>query len=150
LIELPAAAGTLAINSVEQRVERRGLWKRHDRFERERIAVSSTASETHPSFSKKYLLRGEDESRIRELFNDDVLNFFETQNTVSVQADGGQFVIYRPKKCIKPDELRQFMDEGLRFFADDIRTQSYQYRMKAEFSAEERELAKQLVEVLRE
>jgi hypothetical protein len=110
--------------------------------------VASTASETHPSFSKKYLLRGEDESRIRERFNDDVLNFFDAQNRVSVQADGGQFVIYRPKKCIKPDELRQFMDDGLRFFADDIRTQSYQNRMKAAFSAEQRALAKLLAVAL--
>ena len=73
--------------------------------------------QTHPKFSKKYLLRGEDETQIRELFKDNVLTFFETQTKISVEANSDQFVIYRPKKLIKPDELKQFMDEGLGLFA---------------------------------
>ncbi|MDE0866564.1 MAG: hypothetical protein OSA98_22510 [Rubripirellula sp.] len=73
--------------------------------------------QTHPTFSRKYLLRGEDEAQIRELFNDNVLTFFETQTKISVEANSDQFVMYRPKKLIKPDELKQFMDEGLGLFA---------------------------------
>lgn len=73
--------------------------------------------QAHPHFSKKYLLRGDDESRIRDLFNDEVLTLLETQNRISVEAYGDQFILYRAKKRIRPDAVQLFMQEGTRLLA---------------------------------
>ncbi len=37
--------------------------------------------DTHPNFSKNYLLNGEDENAIRNVFNEGVLYFFENKKT---------------------------------------------------------------------
>ena len=75
--------------------------------------------EMHPQFSKAYVLRCNDESKIRELFNDGRILFFETQQKISVEGGGDQLVFYRQKKLIRPDEgeVQQFMEKGLQVFA---------------------------------
>ena len=72
--------------------------------------------ETHPEFSKTYLLRGDDESSVRQLFNDSLLKFFESQPKISVEAGGNQLIFYRQRKRTKPDEVRSFMQEGFQVF----------------------------------
>ena len=72
--------------------------------------------ETHPQFSQTYLLRGNDEPEIRVLFNNELLTFFESQQKIGVEGGDDQLVIYRFNKKIKPDEVEQFMQEGLKVF----------------------------------
>ena len=72
---------------------------------------------THPRFSKAYLLRGDDEAAVRNLFNRELLRFFETQEKVCVEGGGDQLVFYRQSKRIKPDEVEQFMQEGVGIYA---------------------------------
>ena len=71
---------------------------------------------SHPDFSKKYLLRGDDESVIRALFNNELLNYFESQQKISVEGGGDQLIFYRAAKLIKHEEVEQFMDEGFQAF----------------------------------
>jgi hypothetical protein len=73
--------------------------------------------DSHPEFSKKYLLRGEDEARVRELFTPAALSFFESRKKVCVEGGGDQLGFYSQKKRIKPSETREFMQEGLQIFA---------------------------------
>jgi len=73
--------------------------------------------ETHPQFSRTYLLRGDDELAVRELFSEELLTFFESQQKISVEGGGDQLVFYRGGKRMKPDEVQQFMQEGYRVFA---------------------------------
>ncbi len=73
--------------------------------------------ETNPRFSAEYLLRGDDESGIRELFSDELLTFFESQEEISVEGGGDQLVFYHQDKRIKPDAAREFMEEGFQVFA---------------------------------
>jgi len=73
--------------------------------------------DSHPNFSKHYLLRGSDEEAIRELFDDDLLSFFETQEKVCVEADGHDLIIYRQRKRIEPDTVQEFLREGFGIFA---------------------------------
>ncbi len=70
--------------------------------------------DSHPEFSKKYLLRGDNEASIRQLFNNNVLTNIESQQKISIEGGGNQLVFY--KKRIKPDDIESFMDEGFRFF----------------------------------
>ena len=73
--------------------------------------------ESHPLFSKKYLLRGDNEAAIRELFDDRLLSFFEGETKISVEGSRGQLVYYRQKKRIKPADTQNFMKEGFQIFA---------------------------------
>ena len=72
--------------------------------------------DTHPKFSKNYLLRGSPEERIREVFNEDVLSFFETKSDVSVEAQGQLLVLFRRNGRVKPHEIRSLMEEGFTAF----------------------------------
>ncbi len=72
--------------------------------------------ETHAGFSKSYLLRGTDEEQIRETFTDQVLEYFEQHQGISVEAARDDLIFYRASKRIKPTDVRQFMEEGFRVF----------------------------------
>ena len=72
--------------------------------------------ETHPLFSKSYLLRGDNEAAIRGLFNNELLNFIESQQKISIEGSGDQLVFYRHKKRVKPEEVEEFMGEGFKVF----------------------------------
>ena len=72
--------------------------------------------ETHPQFSKGYLLRGDDEAGVRQLFNDELLTFFQSHQKMSVEGGGDQLVFYRQRSRIKPDEVQRFMEEGFGVF----------------------------------
>ncbi|MFP6597752.1 MAG: hypothetical protein VCC01_09870 [Candidatus Hydrogenedentota bacterium] len=71
---------------------------------------------SHPEFSKKYLLRGEDVDAIDALFRDDILSFFETQTKVSVEGHGQELIYYRAGKRINPEELISFLQDGSEVF----------------------------------
>ena len=72
--------------------------------------------DSHPQFSKKYLLRGNDEQKVRELFATEVLGFFEGQDGISTKGGGDQLIFYRLGKRIKPEDVRPFIEEGLEVF----------------------------------
>lgn len=51
--------------------------------------------DSHPVFSKRFLLRGPDEATIREFFKPELLEFFESHQGVSVEASGDRLIYYR-------------------------------------------------------
>lgn len=62
--------------------------------------------DSYPEFSKRYLLRGGDEERIRKLFNPDMLVRFESEEKGLVVEAGSQILIcYRSGKRVKPEAL---------------------------------------------
>lgn len=70
--------------------------------------------EQNPGFSKRYLLRGEDERAIREAFSRDTLVHFEDRPGWCVEAGGDWLVVYRSGKRVDPEGLREFLDEASR------------------------------------
>ena len=68
--------------------------------------------DTHPVFSKAYLLKGPEEDAVRGVFPPDVLEFFEERPGVCVEADSKVLVFYRQNTRIDPKTLRAFMAEG--------------------------------------
>ena len=69
--------------------------------------------ESHPEFSRSYLLRGDDESAIRELFTSDVLDFYERHPGLVTEGSGNKLLYYRDGVVVQPDELRAHLDEAL-------------------------------------
>lgn len=72
--------------------------------------------EIHPQFSKAYLVEGENELEIRQLFGEELRIFFQVHQEISVEGENDQLIIYRHKKRIEPDEIQQFKQEGQQVF----------------------------------
>ncbi len=75
---------------------------------------------THPDFSKRFLLRGEDETKIRALFTNKLLNFLESQQKITIEGGGNQLILYRDNKRIRPEEWQSFIDQGFQFFDEFV------------------------------
>ena len=66
-----------------------------------------------PEFSRRYLLRGQDEQNIRNVFSERVLSFYETQNQhLNTEAGGDQLFIYQDDVQVSPENIRQFVESG--------------------------------------
>ena len=73
--------------------------------------------ENHPAFSSKYLLRGVDETAIRSLFTDSVIAFYESETGFCTEVEINQILFYRPGVRVKPENIRPFLDKGLKLLA---------------------------------
>lgn len=65
-----------------------------------------------PDFSKKYLLKGKNEVKIRELFTSEVISFFEWNLGLCVEAQGNILIVYKQNIRCKPDDIRDFLKNG--------------------------------------
>lgn len=70
--------------------------------------------DTNEEFSKKYLLRGQDETAIRRLFTNDALTLLAGQPGWSVEAVGGRVLVYRGYKAAEAAQLPAFAADTLR------------------------------------
>jgi hypothetical protein len=62
-----------------------------------------------PEFSKRYLLRGQDEAGIRRVFGDRLLGFYETNQRVSTDGGGDQLFFYQENVRVNPENIQQFV-----------------------------------------
>jgi hypothetical protein len=73
--------------------------------------------DTHPRFSKQYVLRGENEDAVRERFPDHVLEYYEGTTGVCTEASGGRLVHYRATTRQPPEKARELLEEGFEVLA---------------------------------
>jgi hypothetical protein len=73
--------------------------------------------ETHPAFSGKYLLRGDNDADIRAVFTPTILEYFEAHAGLNVEAWGQTLLFYRLGKRVKPEEVNAFLADGLSLLA---------------------------------
>ncbi len=73
--------------------------------------------DTHPTFSRQFLLRGPDEAAIRATFSPEVLDELETRPGLSIEASRDRLIVYRGGKRIKPAEIRPFMELGFAVYS---------------------------------
>ena len=66
-----------------------------------------------PEFSKRYLLRGQDEPAIRQAFNDQLLSFFETYQGTCVDAGNNQLFVFRTEFRCPPEEVQNQLSVAL-------------------------------------
>jgi hypothetical protein len=67
-----------------------------------------------PIFTKTYLLRGTNESAVRELFDDRAASFYEEQPDLSAEGGGFELLFYRANTLVPPEQIRAFLEEGFR------------------------------------
>ena len=60
--------------------------------------------EMYPDFSKKFLVTGNDESKIRAFFTDSLINFFENTQIYHLESNGEGLIIFDKIKLARTDE----------------------------------------------
>jgi len=67
---------------------------------------------SHKKFSDTFLLKGDDEMGIRQVFKTHVLDFFEDINkNINIEAEKGRIMVYKHNKTIKPKYLKNHLFE---------------------------------------
>ncbi len=61
---------------------------------------------SHPKFSQMFVLQGSDEEAVRRFFTPSLLEFFESQEKVSVEGGMGRVMIYNARKRLPPAEVK--------------------------------------------
>jgi len=65
-----------------------------------------------PEFSKRYLLRGQDEQAIMRAFNDHILAFYEANQGLHTEGGGSQLFLYRQNYRVEPQQAIQYLQWG--------------------------------------
>lgn len=81
----------------------------HDRLARRRIKF-----DTHPQFSNRFVLNGEDEDAVRTFFNAKVLSQLESMPDISIEGIGPKLIYFRRGYHVSPDEVQSFSKEGFK------------------------------------
>lgn len=68
----------------------------------------------HNDFSKRFYLLGEDEIKIKALFNDDVTNFFESNPYYHIESNGSSLLIFGRERQASIKEIKALFDFGKR------------------------------------
>ena len=68
---------------------------------------------SHPEFSRRFLLRGDDEEAVRRIFGPSALAWFERNLGLCVEGAGGVIIVYRTGRLRAVDEIRIALHEGL-------------------------------------
>jgi hypothetical protein len=67
-----------------------------------------------PEFSRQYILRGQDESAIRQTFNDGLLSFYEQYPGSCTDGGGNQLFVYRGAYRFQPQEIQSYVGLALK------------------------------------
>jgi len=67
-------------------------------------------------FSKRILLRSDDESAIRKIFHIKLLTLLENEEDLCVEAHNEQIIFYRKYKRIKPEDIKYFYEKVERLY----------------------------------
>lgn len=68
--------------------------------------------ESHPKFSKLFVLKSSDEKGTREFFKPALLEYFESQPGINIEAERGVMFFYRGARLSKPSELKDLFAQA--------------------------------------
>lgn len=72
--------------------------------------------DSHPRFSKLFVLQGENEDDVRLFFDNKLLEYFEQNEGLYVESAPGAFIFFN-RQLSKPDQIRELMDQGYAAYA---------------------------------
>lgn len=72
--------------------------------------------EEFPEFSRRYRLKGPDESYIRASLNEKVLSFFSEEKNWYLEGINYYMIFYQKHKLLSPEEIRTFYQKGIQVF----------------------------------
>ncbi len=68
--------------------------------------------ESHPKFSRSYLLRGENEAQVRLRFHPGVLGFWEQHPNYCAEGAGAHLILWQNNRQVSPEEMAEWMRLG--------------------------------------
>lgn len=71
---------------------------------------------THPKFSKKYHLKGDDEDYIRHIMNEEVLDFFTRYNRWYLEGVNYYMILYKRDKLLSVKDIKHLYAKGIHLF----------------------------------
>lgn len=92
-------------------LEPEGLWSKFS----ELVFDKDIDFKSHPEFSKKYYLRGANESSVREFFEKEVIQFFEENDEVHVECHKHKLLVYKRRDVLNVDEIKEMIQ-----FVEDL------------------------------
>ncbi len=72
--------------------------------------------EEYPEFSDRYLLKGEDEERIRRRMTKEVVHFFTLERGWYLEGVNYYMVLYKYRKLVPPKKIEAFYEKGLQVY----------------------------------
>ena len=72
--------------------------------------------ESHPKFSKMFVLQGPDENAVRSLFTPALLEFFEEKSGITIQTVPGGLLYFRGTRRARPEEFKDLLAEAYEVF----------------------------------
>lgn len=66
--------------------------------------------EMYPDFSKRFLITGKEEAKIRSFFTDDLIRFFENNQIYHIESNGEAIIIFDKIKLARTDETIALID----------------------------------------
>ena len=72
--------------------------------------------EEFPKFSQLFVLQGDHEEQIRSFLKPPVIEWMENKPGISLEAVGQTLFFYRPRKRIKPEEIKDSLAEAYEIF----------------------------------
>jgi MFS superfamily sulfate permease-like transporter len=64
----------------------------------------------HPLFSKKYYLRGNNESAVREFFSESTLAYLESQDEIHIESHRNKLLVYKKREELTPEEVKEAIE----------------------------------------
>lgn len=92
-------------------LEPEGLWSKFS----ELVGGKDIDFADHPDFSKKYYLRGPNETAVRDFFTEDIIRFFEMHGEVHVECHRHRLLVYTKRDLLELPEI-----EALEKFSEDL------------------------------
>ena len=80
------------------------------------IGMSDINFDSHPTFSKMFVLKSNNETAVRKFFKPPILEFFENHQGVSVEAKRGALIFYRPGRRVAPGDIKQFLTHAYEIY----------------------------------
>lgn len=80
------------------------------------IGAQDIDFDEHPEFSKSFVLKGDDESAIRDFLDIEKLDFFAARKGAYMETARNRFIYFRGKRR-QPDQIRELMTAGYTAFA---------------------------------
>ncbi|MGY2838201.1 hypothetical protein [Thermostichus sp. MS-CIW-41] len=68
--------------------------------------------ESHPKFSRSYLLRGQDEAQVRLRFHPGVLGFWEQHPNYCAEGAGAHLILWQNDRQVSPEGMAEWMRLG--------------------------------------
>lgn len=110
-VRVQTVACLRAANSMLPRFELhpKTVWDRIGR----RFGSPEIVLDGHAEFAGSWVLRGDDEAAIRELFTDEVVAFYRRNSGLTTEAAGDKLILYLDGKRITPESIAEFLDAAL-------------------------------------